>query len=672
MTAIRTFRGQYGATLLAMLAVVALAGSAYMVSRVQALGGNIQASQRAHNAAALKRAKAALLGYVAQNAADAAETYPGRMPCPEATAYVGNSSLEGYAALYVGGGVSTCANVGRLPWKTIGAEKLLDAAGEPLWYVTTIGSSGWALQTSSTALVINSNKDGGLAVDGTADAAVAVIIAPGAAMTVSPTAAQTSAGCTARTQNRSTTPPDYLDYLECHNIGSNAVVTAVTGNVPNSAADGTNNTVFNDQVITITAAEVMAVVEPIVAKRIESQIVPVLKDIYATSTWGRSTANPLFPYATPFGDPGTSNYRGTAGTYQGLLPFYYSASSCSGDARCVTTNSAANTAFNSGVAATASKLSGPGTVSSVACSFNATPRPRCTGRYDNNSGGSPLTVRMTAVVNNAALALRAIDSTKLTVEYRTSILLGYTTVSCSNCITASFNADGTATIYADAPLPYTGTANWYFRMTIASTPLADHSLVSGSDSTTSWFVKNEWYKLTYYAVAQNLTAAGLPTPACTAGTNCLTVTTTTPADNKRAILILAGRSLSSAARPNALLGDFLEFGNADGNTTFEQQTVTRPAGTIYADTGVADAYVISKALTVNGPAAYFKAANSNTGASTLAAGGGSARPLVNADGSALTASQILANAVVQVTYDGTNFITSKRPFNDRVVVVDAN
>jgi hypothetical protein len=666
----RPLRSQQGATLFAMLAVVALAGSGYLVSRLQSLGGNIEASHRAHNGVVLKQAKAALLAYVAHKAAMSAEDYPGRFPCPEPGSHVGDSSNEGYAGPSIG--ASTCSNVGRLPWKTIGADRLLDAAGEPLWYVVTVGSSGWALQTSSTALVINSNKDGGLSVDGQANAAVAVIIAPGAAMSVSPTAAQSTAGCAARTQNRSATPPNYLDYLECHNIGSNAVVTAVTGNVPNAASDGTSNTVFNDQVITITAAEVMAVVEPVIAKRIESQIAPVLKAMYADSTWGRTTANPLFPYAAPFGDPSTSNYRGTAGTYQGLLPFFYSGSSCGTDPRCVTTSSASNTSFNSGIAATATKISGPGAVTSIACSFNATPRPRCTGRYDNNSGGNVMTIRMTAVVNNAAMALRTIDQSKLTVEYRTSSSLPYTVVACATCLRASFNADGSATIYAEAPLPYTVSSNWYFRMTIASTPLTDHAVLSASDATTGWFVKNEWYKLVYYAAAQNITAAGLPTPACTTGTNCLTVTNTTPANNKRALLILAGRSMSNAARPNALLGDFVEFGNADGNTTFEQQTVARPLGTVFADTGLADAYVIAKDMSANGPAVYFKAANSNTGAATLRAGSAAARPIVNADGSALSASQIIANGVVQITFDGTNYMISKRPFNDRVVVIDAN
>jgi hypothetical protein len=43
------------------------------------------------------------------------------------------------------------------------------------------------------------------------------------------------------------------------------------------------------------------------------------------------------------------------------------------------------------------------------------------------------------------------------------------------------------------------------------------------------------------------------------------------------------------------------------------------------------------------------------------------------DGTPLTGAQIRANAAVQVTYDGSQFVLApKRPFNDRVVVIDSN
>ena len=45
---------------------------------------------------------------------------------------------------------------------------------------------------------------------------------------------------------------------------------------------------------------------------------------------------------------------------------------------------------------------------------------------------------------------------------------------------------------------------------------------------------------------------------------------------------------------------------------------------------------------------------------------------INPDGSNLSAGQIRTNAAVQVVFDGTQFVLAKRPFNDRVVVIDAN
>jgi len=50
---------------------------------------------------------------------------------------------------------------------------------------------------------INSDTLGNLTIDGTANSAIALIIAPGPALTLSPNSNQIAAGCVARTQNRS-------------------------------------------------------------------------------------------------------------------------------------------------------------------------------------------------------------------------------------------------------------------------------------------------------------------------------------------------------------------------------------------------------------------------------------------------------------------------------------
>ena len=121
------------------------------------------------------------------------ENNPGAFLCPEAAANIGTGN-EGLAQ-------SNCTlpAIGRLPWKTIGIEKLQDASGEPLWYVV---ANGWAKPSSAANTIINSNCtdsvsamtcwSGQLTVDGNANAAVALIIAPGQALNV-----QASTGCTA-------------------------------------------------------------------------------------------------------------------------------------------------------------------------------------------------------------------------------------------------------------------------------------------------------------------------------------------------------------------------------------------------------------------------------------------------------------------------------------------
>ena len=159
-------------------------------------------------------------------------------------------------------------------------------------------------------------------------------------------------------------------------------------------------------------------------------------------------------------------------------------------------------------------------------------------------------------------------------------------------------------------------------------------------------------------------AVGAPT------TSCITVANLAPSGRQRAILILAGASTNGAVRPTASLADYLEFGNATGN--FERRLATPPVSAGYADSGAANAYVIAATPVTIGAPLYFKAANTNTGAATLDTAATGVKNMVNADATVLGASAIVANTVVQVTYDGTQFLLGKRPFNDRVIAVDCN
>jgi len=78
-----------------------------------------------------------------------------------------------------------------------------------------------------------------------------------------------------------------------------------------------------------------------------------------------------------------------------------------------------------------------------------------------------------------------------------------------------------------------------------------------------------------------------------------------------------------------------------------------------ADTGAADAYVIAldPALSgyITGMPIFFKAANTNTGASTLDINGLGTKSIKKSTDVALAAGDIKAGQIVLVVYDGTNF-----------------
>jgi hypothetical protein len=96
----------------------------------------------------------------------------------------------------------------------------------------------------------------------------------------------------------------------------------------------------------------------------------------------------------------------------------------------------------------------------------------------------------------------------------------------------------------------------------------------------------------------------------------------------------------------------------------------------YTDTGSANAYSITLSSVPTGVPIFFKvkAGGTNTGVSTLTTTATGTKNIINSDATALTSpwGQIQAGTVVQVIYDGTQFLLSKRPFNDRVIVIDSN
>lgn len=555
-------RAQRGVALLGLLAVAVMVFAYVLTSRLNA-ASQFVGIDREHNAKMLARAKHALVGYMAQQAALAGENNPGHLPCPEAPANFGTSN-EGIEAAF-------CAvpAVGRLPWRTLGLDKLVDSAGEPLWYAV---SNGWHRPNSTTNLTINSDSPGQLTLDGAANDAVALIIAPGPAIVV-----QAGGGCAAWAQNRPAAgAPDLRNYLECGNA---------TGNFVTSAPGNT----FNDQLLRVTTAHVLPALEAAIADRMQREIAPALKAAAYTSTQysGIPAGVPLYSYPVPFADPTTSNYQGVAGlpNPQGLLPFNQINGACTAPPPCTTLpvshpHSVRSTLY--------------GYLLSYSCSTSAT-EILCQGQYheDDTDPTRNVRIEMAATFSDVAKGFRALAASPVSntlVEARDNgstsawVTPSPTIVQIKMNDGATTLPDGTlpprgsVTIRFHATLPNIDANGWDtyadFRIRINRAVFDDHALLKKDDATLGWFVRNEWYRNTYYAVAQANTADGLPSLGCSAASSNCVRFNDSGTYNIRALLVLAGRRLpTQATRPSSDRLAYVEYQNGDTGTLYEQRPV---------------------------------------------------------------------------------------------------
>ena len=564
----RDIRRQRGAALIVLLVIIVL-GTSWMVVSALGKAANRTAVQREHNARVLAEAKAALVAWVATNAFDSTENNPGRLPCPQYWGDVGSSNEGRAGASCISSAAPTQPAAGWLPWRSLGLSKLLDASGAQLWYAV---SPGWASRTDAAYLTINSISLGQLTVDGQANASVAMIIAPGQALGISPNSNQVAAGCVARNQSQAlnlpTTAPNPLDFLECQN-GS-----TTDGSFATSVVDNATNPVFNDQVVTVTAADVLPALEAAIAKRIERDIVPALSAVYGTATWGTSASSPAFPFPATFADPTTSPFQGNTAATQGLVPFNYHSSSCGSDARC------SNNAITWGTPSLSSS-GGPGYLPlSPTCTVSGS-TGYCYGYYY----GGTLNISIGDPATSITTGLRTVDVASHTGSadawrYNGSSwdYLG----SQAATVSRSLTSNGAANFNASVALPSVSDWGYYYiyNNRPSDSDFGDHAILNSTDSTTGWFVRNEWYRFLYYAIAQGYAPGG--SLSCVSGgsgsTGCLQVTNLTDPTKQRAVLVLAGRSLSSLAqtRPSSSLQDYLDSTeNRNGDSIFVQSPVGR-------------------------------------------------------------------------------------------------
>jgi hypothetical protein len=95
--------------------------------------------------------------------------------------------------------------------------------------------------------------------------------------------------------------------------------------------------------------------------------------------------------------------------------------------------------------------------------------------------------------------------------------------------------------------------------------MADHPLIQDSAAANPqhWFLRNSWHQVSYYAVAPTIAPAGAAPRNCVSGGNCLSVAFRNPGNTQRGLLVISGRTLSAAVRPNGTLTDWLEGTNCD-------------------------------------------------------------------------------------------------------------
>jgi hypothetical protein len=514
------------------------------------------AQDRRYNARILQEAKSALLGYVAHRAAMTTENDPGRLPCPEAAGNIGTAN-EGIAA-----GNCTLPAIGRLPWRTLGLDKWRDVAGEPLWYVV---SPGWTKPNAATNTVINSNSTGQLTLDGNGDV-VALIIAPGRPLQI-----DVSAGCGARVQRRTTPAPtiDFRDYLDCENASSPVNATFVSTG-PSAS--------FNDQVLSVSGAEILPGIEAAVATRFERQLAPQIRTAYSTGSW---PANPALPFAATFADPAASSFKGSAATFNGLMPVSFSETvpgsgvacdpatagvRCDPDFVRWTAGSLAGAGINS-ANCTVSDITVGATVtgSSLDCTYYRKCLLICTaGTMDFTLTGS---------ASNVGMALRQLNNSAAMTNVNAAPRTSSAVLNANGSATVTFNGEATVS----AGLGLSGALGNLLCGVLAflqvckqesiSVPirlLADHPVLDSTDATYSWFFRNNWHQVSWYAVAPDIAPSG--PRAC--GANCLTVGFRTPGTNQRGLIVIAGRNLTGAAWPAMTASDWLESTNNDGNLTY--------------------------------------------------------------------------------------------------------
>jgi hypothetical protein len=522
-------RVQRGFALIALLSLAALIAAFLIASALNFTSAGISNEREDRSMNALRKAKAALIAYAASEQWQAYKgqttKQPGGLPCPDNT---DTGASPGICS-------AVADRIGRLPWATIGSEDLRDASGERLWYAV---SSNFY---KNAANIINSDTPGLLAVTGKAPASnvVAVVIAPGEAISG---------------QDRIAQHNNPAAYLEGVTVGSPLPPDSTFDTIALPTATA------NDRLLVITQADLMAAVEPVVAARIERDIKPYIQDYF--TSWS------IYPYAAPFAapDPGRTQdlYRGSSGQTNGLLPLTTDSSFAGWSSISVTQ-----------ILPQPPAGTGSSTVTAVDCSSSTGSQIVCRIDYSGGSGDRPDIQLQATLLNVARSFLRpAVQGDKSMTDHD-GYSIDWSTLGSpplTPTVSNTLQAGGNATVIFTGRLRSADSTNNRVFITV---PAPYNPLTNSADATSGWFIANQWYRQTYYAVAPDLLLGGGAN--CTLNPPCLTVNKLQPSyttsNDKRAILVFAGRALNGSARPSANLIDYFENENlTPGDFIYEHRS----------------------------------------------------------------------------------------------------
>jgi hypothetical protein len=404
--------------------------------------------------------------------------------------------------------------------------------------------------------VVNSDTQGLLTVTGTAQTnnVVAIVVAPGPAV-------QDSTLPPGQIQDRSTANINRLaSYLEGFTAGV-LDYTFTTNALPTDT--------FNDRVLVITQADIMSAVEPIVAANIQRDVKQRIQTYF--SDWG------VYPFAAPFAPAGPgvpiSQYQGGAQT-NGLLPLTTAPTFAGWQTSSISVTQLPQPPNGTGTSTVTWDCSGS-TGNQIVCQIN----------YSGASNDRPDIQLQATLLNVARSFLRPIvqSDKSMTDFYGTPIDWSSAgspplTPTVSNTLQAS----GDATVIFTGRLQDAASTNNRITITV---PVSYNPITNINDATSGWFIANEWFRQTYYAVSPGFLLGGgntcnpLPPPPTLPPPPpppyCLTVNKLPPSyttsNDKLAILVLAGRALNGSSRPSGTFANYFENANlsaAQGTTPY--------------------------------------------------------------------------------------------------------